>query len=528
MAAVIIYALGYNVKYTISQIRRWFMSLNVHVARVGIFNVDAFGSRIDKNSPNTTINQLKSTRQEALVIADAAIPSTSGYPTVREYIEAEALLGYELLYMDASFVITGVPVGSSGAPAEVVLSGASNGISDAFGRLRTSNPLTLFDSIFRYGDDTFKWNHTITNNSGSAAVSHLSNQSTIALTVGATSGDSIVRETKRVFAYQAGKSLLVLCTFKLATPKSGLRQRIGFFGVNDGIYFSTEGISKYFTIRKSTSGSVDDTSERIAQADWNVDTLDGSGDANNPSGIELDPSSTQILFTDIEWLGVGTVRVGFVIDGRFIACHHFHHANSSFDKVYMKTAALPLRYEITNTSATSGSSTLNQICSTVMSEGGFEDRGRTQSVSNALTGKNISQTNYTPLVSIRLKSANTDAVALPSFLEVFGLTNAAYKWALIYGTTLTDPSWQDPGSYSAVEYDLSATACAFTNGRIVTEGFFVGSAKGGTAALGGTDLPFTLQIGRTIGGVSDIITLASLATTNNDKAVGALTWSEHV
>ncbi len=29
------------------------MSLNVHVARVGIFNVDAFGARIDKNNPNT-------------------------------------------------------------------------------------------------------------------------------------------------------------------------------------------------------------------------------------------------------------------------------------------------------------------------------------------------------------------------------------------------------------------------------------------------------------------------------------------
>ncbi len=504
------------------------MSLNVHVARVGIFNVDALGARIDKNSPSTTINQLKSTRQEALVIADVAIPSSYGYPTVKEYVENEAVLGYELLYMDASFVITGVPIGGSGSPAEVVLSGASNGVSDAFGRLRTSNPLTLFDSIFRYGDDTFKWNHTITNNSGLASVNHLSNQSTIALTIGTTSGDSIIRESKRVFAYQAGKSLLVLSTFKLATPMSGLRQRVGFFGANDGIYFSTEGTSNYFTIRSSTTGSVDDTSEKVVQANWNEDTLDGSGDENNPSGILLDISSTQILFIDIEWLGVGTVRVGFVIDGKFVSCHHFHHANSGFDKVYMKTSTLPLRYEITNTDTTSVSSTLNQICSTVMSEGGFEDRGRTTSVSNALTGKNISQSNYTPLVSIRLKSTNIDAVALPSFLEIFGLTNAAYKWALIYGTSLTDASWQDPGNGSSVEYDISATACTYTNGRIVSEGFFVGSAKGGTAALGGADLPFTLQIGRTIAGVSDIITLAALATTNNDKAVGVLTWSEHV
>lgn len=504
------------------------MSMSVHTVRVGIFNVDAYGNRINKDNITTSINQLKYSRQDALVIPDAAIYNSANYPTIKAYIDAEAADGYELLYMDVSFIITGTPVGGSkDNPINADISGLPDGISDAFGRIRTSEPFTIFESVFKYGDDPFKWNHTITNNSGMASVNHLSNESSISLSLGGTSGDSIIRETKSVFAYQPGKSFLVLMTFVMAQPISGLRQRVGFFGANDGVYFMAENTSLFFVIRKSTSGVANDTDEKVAQEDWNVDTLDGSGDINNPSGILLDVQSTQIMFSDIEWLGVGTVRVGFVIDGRFICCHKFNHANNGFDTVYMKTALLPIRYEITNTATTGISNTLKQICSTVLSEGGYENRGKTWSASSILTGRAISDVTITPVISIRLKSANIDAVAVPSSVEILGLTNNAYKWYLIFGSTLTDSDFKSAGTYSTVEYDTSATAVSFTNGRIVTEGFFVGSAKGGSSTIGQSEMPFTLQIGRDLAGKSDIVTVAALATSNNDKAVASITWSEY-
>lgn len=82
------------------------MSIGIHVARVGLYTVDANNVRIDKNSESTTINQLKNTKLEFLVIPDAAIPNSSGYPTLKEYLEAEAAANYVMSHMDQTTVVT--------------------------------------------------------------------------------------------------------------------------------------------------------------------------------------------------------------------------------------------------------------------------------------------------------------------------------------------------------------------------------------------------------------------------------------
>lgn len=420
-----------------------------------------------------------------------------------------------------------LPVSIGGDNITINNANLNFGVSlDAFGRLRVSNPFTLFDSSFRYGDNAYKWNHSITNNSGNVSVSHLSNESSMALTLGSSNGDSIIRETNRVFSYQSGKSLLILTTFVFSEPKENLRQRVGYFGSNDGIYFSAEGSNLYMTIRKSISGVVDDTTEKIPQANWNVDTLDGSGNSNNPSGKLLVTTRPQIMFSDIEWLGVGTVRVGFVINGEFIVVHKFHHANvNGFTGVYMKTATLPLRYEITNTGTTTGNSTMKQICSTVISEGGYINQSLSRSASTAITGKNLNNGVFNPLVCIRLKSTKLDAVVIPTVFETYGLQNTAFKWALILNPSLTGSNFLSAGTDSCVEYDISSTS--ISGGTILNEGIFSGGNKGGGGLIGNGQVDFSLQLGRTISGVSDILCLAAYPTSNNDDAIGVITWQEH-
>lgn len=81
----------------------------VHVARIGCFTVDQNGDRIDKSGASATINQMKNSSLEMLVIPDAGIPSSANYPTIKEYLIAEAALGYVLNHLDQSFVITYVP-----------------------------------------------------------------------------------------------------------------------------------------------------------------------------------------------------------------------------------------------------------------------------------------------------------------------------------------------------------------------------------------------------------------------------------
>ena len=364
---------------------------------------------------------------------------------------------------------------------------------DAFGRIRTSSPLTLFDSQNRYGIDS----QFDTSTTGSASTSHLSNESSVSMDVTTASGDEVIRESKRVFPYQPGKSLLTLLTFVMDTSQSNLRQRVGYFGANDGVYLERNDTDIRFVVRTSTSGSVDDTGY-VTQANWNTDKLDGTG----PSGKTLDLTKAQILFMDFEWLGVGTVRCGFVIDGEFIICHKFHHANS-VTSVYMKTAILPIRYEITATGALSSAATMKQICSTVISEGGYNQPKIQYDAQRTTTRTNISST-MLPLVSIRLNSGSLDAIVIPQQVKVFPLTAQDYKVSLVRNATLTGASY-DTSTFDNVDYDTSATA--MSGGSLLQVDYITNTvqAAGGVASLTGYN--FANQLGRTISGTSDVITI---------------------
>ena len=335
---------------------------------------------------------------------------------------------------------------------------------DAFGRTRISQPLTLFDSSHRYRDNNL-WDESIVG--ASSTVGFVSTKGLVDLTVGTATSDSVIRETTKVFSYQPGKSLLVMNTFVPATPKENLRQRIGYFGEDNGMYFEVDGTDAFFVERSLSTG----TETRVEQADWNIDSLDGTG----VSGVTLDITKAQILWMDIEWLGLGTVRVGFVIDGQFIHCHSFHHANL-IQSTYITTASLPLRYEITNTGVTTGISTLGQVCSTVISEGGYELRGLQQAVQTPITVPvdlpTPAGTHY-PVISIRLKSSpdRLDAIVILTALSIMGTGNGPqYNWQVRASATTTGGTWVSAGDDSAVEYKIGGTSV--TGGRILASGFF--------------------------------------------------------
>jgi hypothetical protein len=232
------------------------------------------------------------------------------------------------------------------------------------------------------------------------------------------------------------------------------------------MYFEIDGTTAYFVERSLSTG----TETRVAQEDWNVDKLDGTG----VSGITLDKTKAQILWMDIEWLGLGTVRMGFVINGVMIHCHSFHHANI-IQSTYITTASLPLRYEIANTGITTSSSTLKQVCSTVISEGGYELRGLQQAVGTPITSPynmTVAGTFY-PVISIRLKSSpdRLDAIVILTALSLMGSGNGIYyNWQARASGTTTGGTWTSAGIDSAVEYKLNGTG--ITGGRILASGFF--------------------------------------------------------
>ena len=405
-------------------------------------------------------------------------------------------------------------------PLTAAISTSGTTSSDAFGRLRVSNPYTLFESSHRYVDNG-EW---VTSTAAGGSSAFNADEGLIDMTVTTASGSQVLRETKKVFNYQPGKSLLAILSFNFEEAKNNLRQRMGYFGAENGLYLELNSTNEpSFVKRSSVTGSLVNT--EVSKTDWNIDTLDGNG----PSGITLDLSKVQILWFDFEWLGSGTVRCGFVIDGVFIHCHSFQHANVS-SGTYITTASLPLRVEITNTDTTASSSTLKQICMTVISEGGFEIRGNAAEAKLPIGSPRdltVASTVY-PLISLRLKSTRLDGIAILDSLNVLGITNNAnYCWEVVQGGTTTGGTWVTNSSSSLVEYNITATGYSLGAGEVLTAGYAVGSNQGSTASELHRDNLFEFQLERNsfTSTPVELILVASSDVAGAD-ALASLGWQE--
>jgi hypothetical protein len=364
---------------------------------------------------------------------------------------------------------------------------------DAFGRLRVTSPYTLFDSQSRFAADNQYSYVTATGGS----TTYNTNKSSVNLDVTTASGSTVLAQTYRVFPYQPGKGLLTLQTFTMASAKSNLTQRVGYYGARNGVYLEQGPNGVTFVIRTYTGGSVDNT-RYVAQANWNGDKLNGTG----PSGVTLDLTKTQILWFDFEWLGVGNVRCGFVINGQFVTCHTFQNANIG-TSVYMQTAILPLRFEITNTGATASASTLQMICSSVQSEGGYEQTSQifaARRTDNGVSVANNTGLTFTPLVSIRVNSSYYGAIVIPESI-LFHPTatgSTGYEVCLIRNGTLTGDTWAGAAvSGGQVDVDYAATSVTATTDNIIQTSYSAQSSQSTNTAVVPTGYNFDVQIGYT-------------------------------
>ena len=401
----------------------------------------------------------------------------------------------------------------------------SGTLTDSFGRLRTSSPFTLFDSSHRFSDNGL-WS---TSNTAGGTYGFVTNQSTVDMTVNTTANAEVIRETVKVFSYQPGKSLMVMNTFAMSVPKTNLRQRIGYYGAENGVYLENDGSTNYFVLRTYTSGSIVET--RVAQSNWNIDKFDGTGFSSQGSEPEhsggLDVSKTNILWMDIEWLGVGDIRCGFVVDGRFVIAHIFHNDNRN-TVPYMTTASLPLRYEIKNTGTTDSSSTLSQICSTVISEGGYELRGLQQAIGNPVTAPfdlTTAGTYYT-LVSLRLKSTRLDAIAVLTAISLLAVTNnAVVNWQVRANGTTSGGTWVSAGTDTSVEYKLDGGTVS--GGRILAQGYTTASTQSSIPVDILREALFKFQLERnSLTSTPFEITLCAASDVNGTDVHASMDWEE--
>lgn len=391
---------------------------------------------------------------------------------------------------------------------------------DAFDRLRVSAPYTIFDSKQLHDKQPLFWDEST---GGSGSSTHNSVNAAVEMDVTASATDFVIRQTKQRFNYQPGKGQLAFMTFRCPDVE-GITARVGMFdgqGANyltpkNGIFFEC-GDALSWNIAKN--GSI---TEAITQANWNFDKLDGTGF----SGKTLDMDATQIIIIDYEWLGVGRVRVGFVIDGLIYYCHYFNHSNdSSFTSVYMSTPNLPLRYSIESDG--NNAAQLDHICGTVMSEGGLEETGILRSIDTGTThlDANTADTTYA-VIGIRLKSAYLDVTVLPKFLSMIAETNDGFRWSLLLNPTISGTFTYTDVTNSALQKALGVTANDITDEGFVIDSGYVPAGAVQSGAEVSREIITALRLGSKIDGTQDEIVLAVTPLTAGADIQASLTVRE--
>lgn len=422
-------------------------------------------------------------------------------------------------------------VNESFTDGDVKVSYADGPNIDAFGKLRTSTPYTLFDSKTLHNKQSLFWSQAV---SGTGVVQFTGETDASVTLSAAASGHFAIRQTTQRFNYQPGKSQLAIFTGVL-TPVSNAIKRYGLFmsltaapyDPTVGLYFETQtdSASSIAVVQQNSTNLVPSVSAR--REDWNIDKLDGNG----PSRKTLHLSAANIFLIDYEWLGVGRVRFGTVLDGQICYCHEINNAGQ-VQGAYLKTPNLPVRAEIRQTG--SGVASMKMICSSVMSEGGADFTGVTRAADSGprLTiGTDVRRA----ILGLRLQANKLDSVnevinASAICSTSNNATQAAYKYEILhnpYGTNyfgVSGGTWADVDTNSNFQYwRPSAGGNEPFNGTVITSGY---GAVGSTIDLSSYRFEKFLRMGCSVAGQRDELYLVITPLEANNGVFGSLTFIE--
>lgn len=398
---------------------------------------------------------------------------------------------------------------------------SDTGNIDAFGRLRVSQPVSIFDGQFTYDLQPILYEQ-ITNGSGASIAYDSTNRNALLTFSSTPTGGSSYMQTFECFRYQPGKSQQITITFNFIAAVSNVLKFAGYSDGVNGIEFQNTGAVNQFIVYSGTTNG----NETAAQSVWNIDKLDGTG----PSGLTLDITKAQILIMDFQALYTGRVRVGFNINGTNIFCHQFTHANMVVHP-FLQSANLPVRCGMTCTGTVS--TTMKFQCSQVASEGGSENtHGFQFTQAGSVTAGSGTRTH---ILSIRPK---TTFNSIPyrsqiGFIDINGLVTGSNSvhWELCLGQSISGTTtFNDVNTtYSGMQYNTAGTISG--SPTIVIADGYIAASGGGGGSPGAETVSLTSRYPLTLdhtGAVRSLGTLSLLVTGvgGTSACQFSVTWQE--
>ena len=403
---------------------------------------------------------------------------------------------------------------------------------DAFGKLRVSNPFTLIDLKFppsNTGDvDYLKNNLQMLYNNTTGGTTAYGNSQAVLTQTGAGTSTS---QSRKYCIYQPGKSLLCLASFvfnKSTSTSTSLDYalRVGYFDDYNGVFlqYNKSDTTVAFVLRSNIIGTFSQANDTVYnQAVWNVDRLDGTGN----TGILVDFEKAQLLVIDLEWLSVGRLRFGFMVFGKVVYCHKINNLNE-LSGPYMYTANLPIRYQVVNN--TTGTAVLTQICSTVISEGGY--RPSVNLFSIASPRQTILPTNeYSVLVLTGNQNYYHNEVVIRS-VSIYVSTSDTIKYRVRLYLPEDSPgtfSYTDVATTSVVEYatpnsiTVAGSSTVLDQGYVLSKSSIVSTENVSDVIINNNSITSSINNG-TIGWI--VLTLQSVSVSGSYDAAVSFNWSE--
>jgi hypothetical protein len=383
---------------------------------------------------------------------------------------------------------------------------------DPFGRMRVSQPRSIFDSKLLHDGQPNQWDDQEVTGSGTTSV-HSTDAASQVMSVSNVTAGRRVRQTTKRFNYQPGKATSVFMTVVPGTTATGVVKSWGYFTDPDGLYWQEAGSGLSVVTRTNTSGSP--VLVAVGQANFNRDKLDGTG----PSGIVYDPDTANNFGIDFQW-PVGRIRFTLDVDGVIIPVHEFLHANA-LSEAFMGTPNQPLRIEIENLGSGPADS-IKQISSTVIVEGGLDPIGFPHTAATEVV-ENLDAGTVYALLGLRLKATHLDIGFQASDFGYVAITgNDVFKYKILVGATVAgSPTWNSVDANSGVEMFLAVDNTNTVSAATVVRSGVLYSRSTLSSLLNDTQI-----IGSTIDDTPTEVFLGIEPLVNNLAAACHVNWRE--
>jgi hypothetical protein len=380
---------------------------------------------------------------------------------------------------------------------------------DAFGRLRVSNITTLLDVTHKYDKAPKIMDEEV---SAGSTSTYISSGSCVEMVVGGVNG-YVVRQSKTKATYQPGKSQIFEASFSNFNLQSGVTKRVGYFTSTTASTFNTN-FDGFFLESDGTTSVISFQIWRGGTNIYSANTSSWSTDEINPSSIDW--SLTNLMFVDFQWLGVGRVRFGMVLNGITYIFSEYTAANN-LGTVYMESPNKPIRYEARTTGSTG---TFREICSQVSSEGAINRITNRFVVSSTGTTSMVTAGTKYAYIGIKPNIGYEDVSILAKQISIINTSNDNYLLTLEINPTISGAYSFTTNNDTSILQSLGDGSQTVTTSGVILIGF-IGEA--GAQALSSITIEDNgINPGLNIDGTQDELWVCITPLTANATFLGTI------